>query len=211
VIVALAVGAAIAGDYPAGASMSTKGVTITARPSIAGPDAPITLSGTVGSRRPGESIEIQVKNCGSSFFRAVAVTSTQRGGIWATEFFPSIGTTVRARWNRKVSRAIAVGQRAMIRLAPKASDRTRFVVAVVARAQFWRRTIVIERLDRRRGVWRRYRSVVLTDQHAPGEFAWTEGEFTARLPRGSLLRAFLPQSQAGPCYLASYSLSVRTD
>ena len=206
---ALLVGAVVAGARAAGASVTARDVTISARPSIAGPDAPITLSGTVRTRRPGESVEIQTKDCGSSFYRAFTVTRTQSSGIWATEFFPSIGTTVRAVWNGHVSRAIAVGQRAMIRLAPKASDRTRFVVAVVARAQFWRRKIVIERLDRGRGVWRRYRSVVLTDQHAPGEFAWTEGEFTARLPRGSLLRAFLPQAQAGPCYLASYSLSVR--
>jgi hypothetical protein len=106
---------------------------------------------------------------------------------------------------------VKVGQRAMLRFAPKARERTRFEVAVVARAQFWLRTVVVERLNRQRGTWGPYRSVVLTTQEAPGEFVWTSGEFTARLPKGTSLRARLPQSQAGPCYLMSYSLPLRTD
>ena len=194
----------------AGASEGVAGVTIAARPSIAGPDHPITLFGTVRSGRPGEEIVIQTKDCGQSFFRTTTATRSQAGGHWATEFFPSIGTKVRAVWKRQASAPVTVGQRAMLRFAPKASDRSQFVVSVVARAQFWRRSVVIERLDRQRGTWRAYRKVVLTNQEAPGEFVWTSGEFQARLPRGTMLRALLPQSQAGPCYLTSYSLSLRT-
>lgn len=183
-------------------------VTIGARPSIAGPDQPVTLFGSVSSGRPGETVDIQSKDCGQTFFRTVSGTHSQSGGRWATDFFPSIGTQVRAVWKGQRSRAVPVGQRAMIRFVPKASDRTRFVVSIVGRAQFWRRMVVIERLHRRS--WERYRTVVLTEQEAPGEFVWTSAEFRARLPRGTMLRAVLPQSQAGPCYLFSLSLPLRT-
>lgn len=189
---------------------ATADVTIAARPSIAAPDHPVTLYGTVKSGRPGEEILIQTKDCGGTFFRAVMATRIQSGGNWATEFFPAISTRVRAVWKGRASNVISVRQRAMLRFVPKASDRTRFVVSVVARAQFWRKRVVIERLNRARGAWETYRTILLTQQDAPGEFVWTSGEFTARLPRGTLLRAFLPQSQAGLCYLASFSLSLRT-
>lgn len=185
--------------------------TIAARPSIVAPDHPITLHGTLPSRRGGELIEIRTKECGQSFFRAFSTTRSDAGGTWSAEFFPGITTQVRASWRGRASRVIVVRQRALLRFAPKASDRTRFVVSVVARAQFWRKSVRIERLERPPGTWRPYRSVRLTTQHSPGTWVWTSGEFTARVPSGTLLRAVLPQAQAGPCYLESTSLTVRTD
>jgi hypothetical protein len=195
---------------PALAAQSANEVTIFAHPPVAASDSPITLSGTVRSGRPGELVDLQAKDCGQSSFRIVQSARTQSGGRWATTFFPGIGTSVRAVWKGHTSTPVRIGQRAMLRFAPKANDRTRFVVSVVARAQFWRKKVVIERLNRERGVWRHFRSVVLTSQQAPGQFVWTSGEFTARLPRGTMLRALLPQSQAGSCYLLSYSLPLRT-
>jgi hypothetical protein len=208
-LVVLATGALLV-VLPAQATPSAGEVTLIARPSVASPDHPITLFGTVKSGRPGEVVEILTKDCGHSFFRVAISTHSQAGGRWSTTFFPAVGTTVRARWNGRLSAPVKVGQRAMLRFAPRAGDRTRFEVSVVARAQFWRKRVVIERLNRQRGAWVRYRSVVLTTQEAPGEFVWTSGQFTARLPRGTLLRALLPQSQAGRCYLSSYSLPLRT-
>ena len=185
-------------------------VTIAALPAVAASDHPVTLSGMVSSGRPGELVEIRAKECGHSFFRGVSTTHTQAGGGWTAEFFPGITSAVRARWKTHVSKPVIVKQRAMLRFAPKAFDRTRFVVSVVARAQFWRRYVAVERYDRRRKAWRPFKRVVLTEQNAPGSIVWTSGEFTARTPPGTKLRAVLPASQAAPCYLTSTSLIVRT-
>ena len=207
VVACAALGSALA----APSELNADDVTIAARPSVVGSDHPITLYGSVRSRRPGETVEIETRDCGQTFFRGFAATHTDAGGTWSSEFFPGITTEVRAVWKGRKSRAVKVFQRAMLRFAPKASDRTRFVVSVVARAQFWRKRIVVERFDARRSQWRRYRLVVLTKQNAPGEFVWTSGEFSARVPKGTLRRAVLPANQAGPCYLTSTSPSVRTD
>jgi hypothetical protein len=83
-------------------------------------------------------------------------------------------------------------------------------VSVVAKQQFWRKKVQIQRFDRRLGRWRAYKSVALTEQNAAGVFIWTSGEFTARLPKGTMLRAVLPAAQARPCYLSGTSLVVRT-
>lgn len=190
--------------------VSSEQVTIAARPTIVPPDAPVTIFGAVDNGQEGEEVTIQAKDCGQTFFRVVSGTTTHEGGGWSTEFFPAITTTVRAVWKGRASSQVTVRQRAMLRFVSKPADRTRFVVSVVARAQFWRRKVTIQRFDRRLGRWDRYRSVVLTEQNAPGSFVWTSGEFTARLPRGTLLRAVLPASQAGPCYLSGTSRPVRT-
>ncbi len=185
-------------------------VTIAARPQIVPSDKPVTLFGAVANGEAEEQVEIQAKDCGQSFFRVVAGTTTTEGGGWSMEFMPGITTTVRAVWKGHASSQVTLRQRAILRFAPKASDRTRFVVSVVARAQFWHRKVHIQRFDRRLGTWKLFRSVLLTEQNAPGAWTWTSGEFTARLPKGTMLRAVLPASQAQPCYLAGTSLPVRT-
>jgi hypothetical protein len=185
-------------------------VTIAARPPVAPSDNPVTLFGSIDSGKAGESIEIQARDCGQQFFRAVAGATTGDGGGWSLEYRPLITTTLRAVWKDSASPQITVRQRAMLRFVPKPGNRTRFVVSVVARAQFWKRKVTIQRFDRRLGRWAPFRSVVLTDQEAAGTLVWTSGEFTARLPRGTRLRAVLPASQAGPCYLSGTSLVVRT-
>jgi hypothetical protein len=185
-------------------------VTIAARPQIVPSDKPVTLFGAVANGEADEEVEIQARDCGQSFFRVVAGTTTHEGGGWSMEFMPGITTTVRAVWKGHASSQVTLRQRAILRFAPKASDRTRFVVSVVARAQFWHRKVQIQRFDRRLGTWKLFRSVLLTEQNAPGAWTWTSGEFTARLPKGTMLRAVLPAPQARPCYLSGTSYPVRT-
>lgn len=190
--------------------VASEQVTIAARPTIVPPDKPTTLFGSIDSGKANEEVEIQAKDCGQSFFRAVAGTRTEEGGGWSTEFFPAITTSVRAVWRGQASTQVTVRQRAILRFSSKPFDRTRFVVSVVAKAQFWKRKVTIQRFDRRLGRWVAFRSVVLTEQDAPGAFVWTSAEFTARLPKGTMLRAVFPASQARPCYLSGTSLPVRT-
>jgi len=185
-------------------------VTIGARPAIVPSDHSTTLFGTVASGKAEEEVVIQAKDCGQSFFRTVAGTTTHEGGVWSLEYFPGITSAVRAVWNGRASSQVTLRQRAMLRFSPKASDRTRFVVSVVAIAQFWKKKVVIQRFDRRLGRWQAYRTVVLTEQASPGAWTWTSGELTARLPKGTRLRAVLPAKQARPCYLSGTSLPVRT-
>ena len=68
---------------------------------------------------------------------------------------------------------------------------------------FWRKRVLFQRLDRRLGTWATVKKVVLTRS--------TGGvTFRAPVPKGSLVRAVLPLSEARPCYLAGYSPLLRT-
>jgi hypothetical protein len=189
-------------------------VTIAARPSVVGwngrSPSTVTLFGSVDNGRAGESVEVQARDCGQSFFRVVDGATTVEGGGWSTEYFPGISTTVRAVWNGASSSQITVRHRAFAslrRLGPKL-----FEAGVSARASLWRRKMLIQRLDRKLGTWKTVRSVVLTHQEGggPSTFVSFSAEFRTSVPEGTTLRAVLPASQARPCYLSGTSLPVRT-
>lgn len=189
--------------------VASERVTIFARPTILGEQA-VTLSGSVDNGKEGEEVTIQAKDCGRSFFRVVSGATTHQGGGWSTDYFPSITTTFRAVWNGVASAQVTVRQRAWVRLTRLPRSPRQLEVVVVAKKQFWRRSVVIERFDRRLGRWTKVKSVVLTEQATAGTYVWTSARFSASVPKGTLIRARLPLAEARPCYLAGVSRQLRT-
>jgi hypothetical protein len=187
-------------------------VTIFARPTVASGTSPVTLFGSVDNGAAGEVVDIQAKDCGQQFFRGVLGATTHDGGGWSTPYYPGITTTLRAVWNGNASGQITVRQRPRVELRPPLGGLGQFEVSVVAKAQFWRKRVLIQRFNRRLGTWTTVKSVVLTDTDAAGgsQFVWSSAEFTSSLPRRTLIRAVFPLSQARPCYLAGYSNLLRT-
>jgi hypothetical protein len=210
----VASGTALLAVLAATATAATEQVTLSARPSTLGPSGRVFVSGAVDSRRAGDVVTIQAKDCQAvpNVFRDVAEARTEQSGAWSTEYAPGIGTTLRAVWRDQESAPVAIRQRANVSLRQLASGR--LWAGVVAKTQFWRKHVLIQRFNRRLGTWSTVRSVVLTETvaGAPGaaSFVWSYAEFRLRVPKGTLLRAFFPLSQARPCYLGAASTLVRT-
>jgi hypothetical protein len=201
----LAAGVAVAGAVCSVAAAAPQPVTILARDG--------TLYGSVASETAHEIVTIQAKDCGAptQTFRDVAAARTREGGSWSLEFSTGITSTLRAVWKDNVSAPITVRKRANVQLLPHAS-RSGFRVTITGRTQFWRKRVLFQRFDRRLGNWKLVKEVVLTETGGfPGYGgAATWAEFRASLPRGTLVRAVFPRSQARPCYLAGVSKLVRT-
>lgn len=182
--------------------VASERVTIFARPG--------TLFGSVDNGRAGEAVTIQAKDCGQPSFRVVAGAITVEGGGWSIPFGSGINTSVRAVWKNETSTPIAIREAPRVMLG-KLSGR-RFSVTVGGRKSFWRKRVQIQRFDRRLGTWSRVRSVVLTETYvASGWSAFTRGgaKFRLSLPKGTLVRAVFPLSEARPCYTAGVSPAVR--
>ncbi len=186
-------------------------VTIFARPTtvgwspVGGPGT--TLYGSIDSSRAGETVDIQAKDCGQQFFRGVAGATTRGGGEWTTEYTPGITTTLRAVWDGHSSAPVVVRSYAgvAIRRAGKSYE-----VGITARAQFWRRKVVIQ--QRRGSSWKKVREVLLTEQGSTTGWAYVYTLGTFKLPglkKGTLIRAVLPAAAARPCYLQSVSAPFR--
>jgi hypothetical protein len=184
-------------------------VTIFARPTIIPARDPwTTIYGSVASTRAGEPITIQAKDCGSDFFRVVDDAATSEGGGWSTRYSPGISTTLRAVWNGRASNQVSVRQRPWVSLLRLSRGPWHVSVGSTPRggmpggiqSSFWGRRVTLQRFNQRSG-WRPIKRVVLRSDGA---------EFALSLPKGTLIRAVLPLSEARPCYLEGVSFTVRT-
>jgi hypothetical protein len=193
--------------------VASERVTIFARPNVVRDLSGTTLYGSVESRRAGEGVTIQAKDCRQPSFRVVHGATTTEGGGWSTPFYPQITTTVRAVWKDSTSTPITVRQGALVSLSKHFGGELR--VFVRGRTSFWRKRVRIERFDARLGRWQLARSVLLTrsggarGQGPQTGTASSWASFKPKLPKGTLVRAVFPLSQARPCYLAGTSRAVR--
>jgi hypothetical protein len=171
-------------------------------------DERMTILGSVSSGEAGRKVTIQFKACGllPSQFRDVFETTTRAGGGFSLEelrpFNLGVSGVYRAVSGGEVSTEIRVQQRAAVYMRPVA--RGRFEVWVGGKVSFWRRFVLLQRFERRRGVWITMRRLVLTE--SPAQTA----PFRPAVPKGTLIRAVFPRSQARPCYLAGYGPLLRT-
>jgi hypothetical protein len=168
----------------------------------------MTIVGSVSGGKADEKVTIQFKACGLQpiQFRDVFETTTRVGGGFSLEelrpFNLGVSGVYRAVSGADVSPEIRVQQRAAVYMRPLA--RGRFEVWVGGKVSFWRRFVLLQRFERRRGVWITLRRLVLTEDPA------YTAPFRPAVPKGTLIRAVLPRSQARPCYLAGYGPLLRT-
>lgn len=196
------------------AAAAPEQVTLLARPDVALGGSRVTLFGSVDSGKAEEIVTIEAKDCGSSTqsFREVASARTRDGGGWSVDYHPGTTTTLRAVWRSATSTQVIVRQKAWIQLRRLPGSPREFEVSVGGRSHFWRKRALIQLFDRRLGTWTTVKSVVLTETGGfpgyGGVRTWEK--FTASIPRNRVIRAFLPLSQARPCYLAGVSKLVST-
>jgi hypothetical protein len=205
---ALALLAATLSGTAGGHVVSQSGVTLVVQPTIVSiPDQRMTIFGSVDGGRAGQKVTIQFKACGllPSQFRDAFETTTNASGRFSLEelrpFNLGVSGTYRAVAGGDVSTEVPVQQRARINLWPRNGGR--FVVGVGGKLSFWRRFVLLQRFERARGVWITLRRVVLTEH--PGHSL----PFRPRVPKGTMIRAVFPLSQARPCYLAGVSPTLR--
>jgi hypothetical protein len=187
-------------------------VTIFVRRPASRQSANWTLFGSVESRREGEAITIQARDCGLPSFRGVAGATTVAGGGWSTTYWPKISTQVRAIWKDATSRPAEIRVPASVYVRKRSGGRLE--VSAGGAKSFWRKRVRIERFDRRLGRWRPVRTLTLTESYQAGGTppvgtSASYATFRPRLPKGTLLRAVVPLSEARPCYTAGVSPTVR--
>jgi hypothetical protein len=184
-------------------------VTIFARPTVLSGTTLSTVFGSIDSGKAGEDVTIQTKDCGQQDFRAFAGTQTREGGGWSYPVSPGINTTVRAVWRGASSAQIPLRQRVRVYLE-KLRSRKGLRVGVLAKKSFWRKRAQIQRLDGTSRTWKNLKTLRMTESGSAGIYSSASAELTVTVPKGTVLRALVPLSQARPCYLAGTSKTVRT-
>jgi len=182
-------------------------VTMRARAAILRSDEfAVGVLGTISNGAEGEYVSVTGKECGipGAFFRALGGATTLAGGGWEASVPVRTTTTLRAEWKDAKSETVTVRRRASVWLT---KERRGFRIAVSSEAgRADGKRVIIERLMR--AGWKKLQTVVVRSEGYT-EFAEKSG-LRFKVPKGTTIRAVLPRSQAGPCYLAGYSKLIRT-
>ena len=182
-------------------------VTLTAPRLTANFLAPLNLSGFVSSQEANESVVVNSQECGKTAFTRVGAATTTAGGGWNFVVKPTINTVYQARWRTNDSSTVTVKVRPTIRLTRVGS---RFKARITAAQAFTGKTIVFQRYRTAARRWATLKRVKLGASTTPtaGTLV-TPANFRARIRKGWRLRVLLPQAQAGTCYLAAPSNTLR--
>jgi hypothetical protein len=167
----------------------------------------VGVLGSISNGAEGEYVAVRGKECGipGAFFRGIGGATTAAGGSYEASVPIRTKTTLRAEWKEAASPTVVVIPRAFISLT-KEEDGFRVGVASETQNVDGKRATV-QRLTPTG--WKKLQIVVLKAQ--PGYVQYAEKKklrFT--VPKGTTIRAVLPRSQAGVCYLAGYSKLLRT-
>jgi hypothetical protein len=155
------------------------------------------LSGTVSSQRAGETVSVLAQPFGQTSFSSIASVSTTTSGGWTHIAQPTIRTTYKVQWQSATSATVTIQVRPRIGLRLR---RGVFYVQAAAGHSLARKVVYFQRLSSF-GQWVSRKKLVLNARSAK--------RFRAKLPHGrSRVRVFMPQTQAGPGYLAGVSRTL---
>ena len=176
-------------------------VAISATPNVVKMYAPVQVTGRIVAKKAGEQVTLEENVCGRGWMQT-AGEQTNASGEFAITLFGVNGMRgtgqLRARWGSNISNVVRIAVRPSVMLRQK--SRRLFKAEVVSFRSFFGRTVHLERYDKS-GQWRVAARGRLRDLGG----GWTEVVIGANLPKGTIVRAVVPASQARPCHLAGFS------
>ena len=158
----------------------------------------VTLSGVVSNKRAGETVTLVALPMGQTNKQVVATLQTTTNGAFTLAVTPQLYTTYQAQWKNRESSVIVQVQPAL-RLPPPAHG---FFHLTVTPGAFAGKTILLQRYSALQRRWLSFRTLALGAKSGR-IFPVTVAPRHAR----TSIRVLLPQDQAGPAYVESWSAS----
>src|SRR5205085_6691333 len=190
---------------PASVDAATS-ISIAARPGEAVAwQGGFTLYGSIVNGLPHQVVTIEEKSCGGyEPFHPVVTTETVQGGAFEAEPYspPAVSMLYRARWRNGTSDPVDLRIRPRVDLAYASGF---FKVGVWGDGLFRGARGVVERHDKRLGWVRVGRFTLRSNSYGTGGYGYVH----ATVRRGTNVRAVIPTSQVGRCFIAGYSNIVR--
>jgi hypothetical protein len=164
------------------------------------------VSGAIAGAQSGEPVNVEAYACdGYGIWQSAVKTEAGSNGTWVAQAGVIVNSKLRARWRGGVSNTISVQVHPHTLLQHAGPHR--YGVSVNANTFFDGKRGVLERLAGTK--WVKVRSFTLHAGRSYG-VVWSTARFPATVKTGRLLRAVLPKSQVGRCYLAGFSNTLKT-
>jgi hypothetical protein len=192
---------------PVAALTAKPTVTLAAAPLTVTYGSPTMLSGKISTAQAGETVTIDNQDCGTTAFKRLATASTASTGAYAYSAKPVKNTSYRAKYKNATSTAVAV--KVAPRLALRKLRLGRYVITVTAADSLVGKWVAFQRL--RNGRWVTLKKPVLkTVKAGTAPTQISSVTLRIRMRAGLRLRAVMPPSQVGTCYVATKSKTIRS-
>jgi len=182
-------------------------VTASASRAIVVYGSSLTLSGTVSSQKPGETVTIFSQPYGQTSPAQIGSAISTTGGGWSFLVKPALRTSYEARWKPATGPMTATSP-ITVKVRPRVGWRVKtasgrvvtFFAKVTGARSFGGKFVYFQRRNAF-GQWVSLKKVFLGPT--------SSATFRARLPSGrSRVRLFMPATQAGPGYIAGISRTL---
>jgi plastocyanin len=185
-----------------------RSVSIAAGARIVSFNGYVLLRGSVSSGKAGEQVVIRQKPQGSDVFLRAGTVATTANGLWQIRVQPRRNAVYDAVWKNIRSENQPVFVKPLLKL--KQSGRNRFTLGIHAQTKLVFRTVLIQRWVAKTHRWVTVKTTRPTLFRAAARESVSTAVFRLKVRRGTIIRALLPRSQAGPAYYGpASSRSIR--
>jgi len=181
------------------------GVTLSAKPKVIKYLQSTTLSGTLGSGKANQNIDILARACGQTNYAHDATVKTGSGGAYILKEAPTTNTVYEAKAGSSTSKLAPVRVRPRIRLAKIGAHR--FSVKVKAARSLVGRRVLFQKQTPTL-TWSTVKRVKLKKLTIVGTTDISKATFKSRIRHGKKVRMLMKSKQAAPCYIGNHSNTI---
>ena len=204
--------AAFKGTIRVNAGPPGSALSLTATPTVAVYGGRVTLSGQLVAGLENQKIDIFAQECGAPAMTKIATVTTTTGGAYTFTVQPRKNTTYEARFKALSSAQMPEKVRPKVtlrKLAPR-----KFRATVLSAESYAGKFVLFQRYSSVKRRWITVHSVVLraagTTTLPINPTSISRATFRAKIKARLRVRAYLTQAQAGSCYAASASSTIRS-
>ncbi len=191
------------------AAAATPTLTLSASAPTVAYGVPVTLTGALSTQQTNQNVTVKAVECGTTKTVTAAKTKTTTNGAYTVKVTPTVTTTYQAFWKANMSNTTSVAVKPVVAL--KRVARGSFTASLTAAQDFKGKPLLFQRYAKLRKRWVQVKKVTLTTS-APAATKPTivsSAAFKAKAPKRARVRLLLTKAQAGACYLAAPSNTVR--
>lgn len=184
-------------------------MTLTATPTSVAYGGKVMLSGQLSTKQPNQQIGIQSTPCGSTKRSKVGNVRTGADGTFTFGVDPALATSYEGSYKNGMSPVVPVTVKPVLELTRVA--RGSFKAKATAGQALTGKFVLFQRYAKLRKRWVQVKRLALGPA-VPGPTKPTmvsSVSFRAKLVRGTRVRMMITAAQAGPCYLAALSKTIR--
>ena len=184
-------------------------MTLTATPSSVAYGGKVTLAGQLSTKQPNQQIGIQATPCGSTKRSKAGNVRTGADGTFTLSVDPAVGTSYAGSYKNGMSPVVPVTVKPVLELTRVA--RGSFTAKATAGQALTGKFVLFQRYAKLRKRWVQVKRLALGPAVAgPTKPTMVSSvSFKAKLLRGTRVRMMITAAQAGPCYAAALSKTIR--